>query len=210
MNEFIKSTALWPSEQFINSVIQSDPHIKKKISPLSGKLIHLEVKSPDLFFSIKINKDFVNIDSVNLERKDLAPDIVVSGKLEDLISLLHNKGSLADGNISIKGDIQFAQELNEALHTLDLNWSDILAPKLGHAATGEIERFITTTKRWSLQFHQSLKQNLEDYLKEEKKVVPTNDDVKEFFDSIDQLKFKIDRIKSKADLLDSGLKDLDN
>ena len=124
--------------------------------------------------------------------------------------MLLSTGSLIGGNISVKGDIQFAQDLNEALRSLNLNWSDILGPILGQAATSEIERFFNASRTWSLEFRDSLKRDIEGYLKEEKKVIPTNDDAQEFYDDIDRLKFKIDRIKARADLLSSALEGLDN
>ena len=210
MNEFIRTSALWPGERIINYVIQNDPHIEKKISPLVGKLIRVEVKSPELFFSVTINKDSINITSSDFEQKDLAPDLLVSGELRDLISMLLSTGNLIGGNISVKGDIQFAQDLNEALRSLNLNWSDILGPILGQAATSEIEKFFNVSRAWSLEFRDSLKRDIEGYLKEEKKVIPTNDDAQEFYDDIDRLKFKIDRIKARADLLSSALEGLDN
>ena len=210
MNEFIRTSALWPGERIINYVIQNDPHIEKKISPLVGKSIRVEVKSPELFFSVTINKDSINITSSDFEQKDLAPDLLVSGELRDLISMLLSTGNLIGGNISVKGDIQFAQDLNEALRSFNLNWSDILGPILGQAATSEIERFFSVSRAWSLEFRDSLKRDIEGYLKEEKKVIPTNDDAQEFYDDIDRLKFKIDRIKARADLLSSALEGLDN
>ena len=210
MNEFIRTSALWPGERIINYVIQNDPHIEKKISPLVGKSIRVEVKSPELFFSVTINKDSINITSSDFEQKDLAPDLLVSGDLKDLTSMLLSTGSLIGGNISVKGDIQFAQDLNEALRSLNLNWSDILGPILGQAATSEIERFFNASRTWSLEFRDSLKRDIEGYLKEEKKVIPTHDDAQEFYDDDDQLKFKIDRIKGRADLLSLTLEGLDN
>ena len=210
MNEFIRTSALWPGERIINYVIQNDPHIEKKISPLIGKSIRVEAKSPELFFSITINENSINITSSDFEQKDLAPDLLVSGELRDLISMLLSTGNLIGGNISVKGDIQFAQDLNEALRSLNLNWSDILGPMLGQAATSEIEKFFNVSRAWSLEFRDSLKRDIEGYLKEEKKVIPTNDDAQEFYDDIDRLKFKIDRIKARADLLSSALEGLDN
>lgn len=210
MNEFIRTSALWPGERIINYVIQNDPHIEKKISPLIGKSIRVEAKSPELFFSITINENSINITSSDFEQKDLAPDLLVSGELRDLISMLLSTGNLIGGNISVKGDIQFAQDLNEALRSLNLNWSDILGPILGQAATSEIEKFFNVSRAWSLEFRDSLKRDIEGYLKEEKKVIPTNDDAQEFYDDIDRLKFKIDRVKARADLLSSALEDLDN
>lgn len=210
MNEFIRTSALWPGERIINYVIQNDPHIEKKISPLIGKSIRVEAKSPELFFSITINESSINITSSDFEQKDLAPDLLVSGELRDLISMLLSTGNLIGGNISVKGDIQFAQDLNEALRSLNLNWSDILGPILGQAATSEIEKFFNVSRAWSLEFRDSLKRDIEGYLKEEKKVIPTNDDAQEFYDDIDRLKFKIDRIKARVDLLSSALEDLDN
>ena len=124
--------------------------------------------------------------------------------------MLLSTGNLIGGNISVKGDIQFAQDLNEALRSLNLNWSDILGPILGQVATSEIERFFNVSRAWSLEFRDSLKRDIEGYLREEKKVIPTNHDAQEFYDDIDRLKFKIDRIKARADLLSLALEGLDN
>ncbi|MDG2141291.1 MAG: hypothetical protein P8K27_07320 [Gammaproteobacteria bacterium] len=209
MNEFIRISALWPGERLINYVIQNDPHIERNISRLAGKSIRVEVKDTDVFFSVEINKNFINISSANSTKNDLEPDLLVSGELTDLTSLLLSGGSLIGGNISIKGDIQFAQDLNEATHSFNLSWPDILGPILGQKTTSELERFFNTAKAWSFEFRQSLKRDIEDYIKEEKKVIPTNDDLQEFFDDVDRLKFKIDRVKARADLLNSRVNGAD-
>ena len=209
MNEFIRASALRPGERFINYVIQNDPHIERKISRLAGKSIRVEVKATDLFFSVEIYENFINISSVNSKEYDLAPDLLVSGEITDLTSLLFSGGNLIGGNISIKGDIQFAQELNEALHSFNLSWPDILGPILGQATTSELERFFNTAKTWPSEFRHSLKRDIEDYVREEKKVIPTNNDLQEFYDDVDRLKFKIDRVKARTDLLSSRLNDVD-
>ena len=46
-------------------------------------------------------------------------------------------------------------------------------------------------------------------MREEKKVIPTNNDLQEFYDDVDRLKFKIDRVKARTDLLSSRLNDVD-
>ena len=51
---------MWPGERLINYVIQNDPHIERKISRLAGKSIRLEVKDTDVFFSVEMNKNFIN------------------------------------------------------------------------------------------------------------------------------------------------------
>ena len=200
MENFIKTSVLWPGEKIINHLIESDDHIKDKLSAFSGKSIQIESSSPDLLFTVHFNSNQVSVNGPISEEEE-NPDIKVSGETKELLGLLINQNSLSNQAITLKGDIQFAQDLNNTLLSLNIDWFNLFAPILGPVVTNELERFLLKAKTWSSKATVNLKRNIDEYLREERKLFPHNANLQDFGDSVDQLKLKIDRTKARADLL---------
>ena len=200
MENFIKTSVLWPGEKIINQLIESDDHIKDKLSAFSGKSIQIESSSPDFLFTIHFNSKKVSVNGPDSEEEE-SPDIKVSGETKELLGLLINQHSLSSRAITLKGDIQFAQDLNNTLLSLNIDWFNLFAPILGPVVTNELERFLLKAKTWSSKTAVNLKRNIDEYLREERKLFPHNANLQDFGDSVDQLKLKIDRTKARADLL---------
>jgi len=200
MENFIKTSVLWPGEKIINHLIESDDHIKDKLSAFTGKSIQIESSSPDFLFTVHFNSNQVSVNGTDSEGEE-SPDIKVSGGTKELLGLLSNQNSLSNRAITLKGDIQFAQDLNNTLVSLNIDWCNLFAPILGPVVTNELERFLLKAKTWSSKTAVNLKRNIDEYLREERKLFPHNANLQDFGDSVDQLKLKIDRTKARADLL---------
>ncbi|MCH7891063.1 MAG: sterol-binding protein, partial [Gemmatimonadetes bacterium] len=67
------------------------------------------------------------------------------------------------------------QELYNTLNELDLDWEDYLAPLLGDIVTNELGLFAEDARQWSRGAGESMRRNVDEFLIEEAKVVPSRE-----------------------------------
>ncbi len=198
---------LWPIEEILNRLIASDSYVSERLRPFDGKLIEVHCQAPSLNISVLFDYERLKLSAVDSVTLQLTPDARISGKSADLLQLLNRSDQqpLANTAISIEGDAQLVQDLYNTLNNLDLDWEDYLAPILGDVATNELGQFSSNARNWSAEAGRSMHRNVDDYLKEEARLVPGREEVDSFNDSLDRLRLNIDRVKARADRLQSRL-----
>ena len=117
---------------------------------------------------------------------------------------------LANLKIEIAGDAQFVQELLKAIQSMDIQWSDLATPITGDVVTNEVDELVKGLKVWSSDAKKRIKRNLNDYMIEEARYVPYVANVEKFKEDLDALRFKIDRVKAKTDLLYKRLEEVND
>ena len=105
----------------------------------------------------------------------------------------------------VAGDAELAQKLYDTLLKIDIDWPGILTPWLGHVLTNELHKKGKKVIDWSSQLNDSLNRNLQDYVKEEKRLAPSSDRLESLKDDIDLLKLRVDRVMAKTQLLSERL-----
>ena len=88
---------------------------------------------------------------------------------------------------------------------MDIDWLDLLTPWLGHVLTNELNKGGKRVIDWSSQINDSLNRNLQDYLKEEKRFLPSSNHLESLKDDIDLLKLRVVRVMAKTQLLTESL-----
>ena len=136
----------------------------------------------------------------------------VSGEATELLNILasNKEVPLANLKIEIAGDAQFVQELLKAIQSLDIQWSDLATPITGDVVTNEVDELVKGLKVWSSDAKKRIKRNLNDYMIEEARYVPYVANVEKFKEDLDALRFKIDRVKAKTDLLYKRLEEVND
>ena len=212
MDQIAKNIALWPAEKIINHAIKSDLHVEKKLSAFSGKSVEIETKSPAFLVTIHFDDKKVRFSGLDSQLSHSVPDVKISGKSKQLLGLLinKNKNGLINRNISVIGDMQLLQNLHTTLQSLDVDWPYLFTPIFGHVAINEIDQFVEDSRAWASKASMRLKQNFDEYLKEEITLFPHDHSVDKFGDDVDQLKLKIDRITANVDLLNEKINNIND
>ncbi|MEX2470448.1 MAG: hypothetical protein WD396_11890, partial [Pseudohongiellaceae bacterium] len=89
--------------------------------------------------------------------------------------------------------------------TLDLEWEDFLAPLLGDPVTHGVGQVVDRLERAARDSRSRLGRNLEDYLKEERRLVPHHVERHEFTENLQALRLQLDRAGARLDRLDAHL-----
>ncbi|MCH7817406.1 MAG: SCP2 sterol-binding domain-containing protein [Proteobacteria bacterium] len=204
MNQFLGSIVLFPIEQILNQLLKNDAHLAKRLSPFAGKVIQVKSSMPTISLTLSFDAGRIRLSAIDSETLMLNPDAIISGRSSDLLDLIIIKSDrrpLANKAISISGDVLLVQDIYHTLMDLDIDWEDYLAPLLGDVITNEIGQFADDVRQWSDGAKRSMQRNVDDYLKEEIRVVPGRAEVDSFGDDLDRLKLDIDRLQARTDNL---------
>lgn len=202
------SLALWPAEQLLNQLLQSDQHMARQLLPFAGKNIELRSHRPGINMVIRIEKDAIRLSGVDAATLGVTPDASIEGEASELLKLLlanESSRALANRQLTISGDTEFFQEFYQRLHALDLRWDDLLAPLLGDVVTEQASQMQQQASDLAKDTGVRLKRNVEDFLKEEARLVPHEYALEQFQQELDALKFQIDRAEARTKRLEARL-----
>ena len=208
INLLISTLALTPAEQAINFLIQDDPHLADLIEPFTGKSLEVETRQPAATFTVLFESGRIRLSSLEGAMTGVNPDAKVSATASALLSMLSaDAGSrgLVNPELELSGDIEWIQALLRALHRADIQWRDLLGTTLGDGISGQLISLVEASSEWAGQSNTRLRRNLEDYLKEEIRVVPGQHETDRFTDQMHDLRLQLDRVAARAQALDERL-----
>ena len=200
MNFPSSTSILWPAEIFINHLIQNDSHVEKQFSNLAGKSLKINTSSPSMRLIVQFDYRKICLIEADEDQLEAQADLEVSGDCDQLLKILSNRGEGTSFNpkINLAGDAILAQELQEALLTIDIDWPRSLAPWLGHIAANEVAKNGRKAIAWGNQFRESFNRNLHDYMEEETELFPPIRTLDRFKHDRDSLKLRVDRVMARV------------
>ena len=209
INPLISILALTPAEQAINFLIQDDPHLADLIEPFTGKSLEVKTHQPAATFTVLFESDRIRLGSIEGAMTGVNPNAKVSAPASVLLSMLSaDAGSrgLVNPELELSGDVEWIQALLRALHRADIQWRDLLGTILGDSFSGQLVSLFEASSEWAGQSNTRLRRNLEDYLKEEIRVVPGHHETDRFADQMHDLRLQLDRLTARAQALDERLR----
>ena len=203
MNFPLSTSILWPAEKFINHLIRNDSHVERKFSNLAGKSLEINTSSPNMRLIVQFDYRQIRLIEADENQLEAHADLKVSGDCDQLLKILSNRGEGVSFNpkINLAGDAILAQELQEALLTIDIDWPRTLSPWLGHIAANEVAKNGRKAIDWSNRLRESVNRNLHDYMEEETELFPPIRTVDRFKHDLDLLKLRVDRVMARVQRL---------
>ncbi|MGB1639798.1 MAG: ubiquinone biosynthesis accessory factor UbiJ [Pseudohongiellaceae bacterium] len=208
VNPLIGTLALTPAEQAINFLIQDDPHLADLIEPFTGKLLEVETRQPAATFTVLFESGRIRLSSLEGVMTGVHPDAKVIAPASVLLSMLSADAAsrgLVNPELELSGDVEWIQALLRALHRADIQWRDLLGAILGDSLSGQLVSLVEAGSEWAGQSNTRLRRNLEDYLREEIRVIPGPHEADRFADQLHDLRLQLDRLAARAQALDERL-----
>ncbi len=208
VNPLIGTLALTPAEEAINFLIQDDPHLADLIEPFTGKILEVETRQPAATFTVLFESGRIRLSSLEGVMTGVHPDAKVIAPASVLLSMLSaDAGSrgLVNPELELSGDVEWIQALLRALHRADIQWRDLLGAILGDSLSGQLVSLVEAGSEWAGQSNPRLRRNLEDYLREEIRVIPGPHEADRFADQLHDLRLQLDRLAARAQALDERL-----
>ncbi|WP_271271901.1 ubiquinone biosynthesis accessory factor UbiJ [Aliamphritea hakodatensis] len=202
--ELFGATLLTLAEAAVNPLLCRNPDIARRLARLNGKIIAVELTDANLHLSIQPHASGLQMD---LMQRDDA-DVTLSGTCGDFLTLLSSKDqqdAMFGKSIRISGESALATRFTNILKDAALDWEGILASIIGDLPAGQLAAFIRYKANFYLQAGQSLKLNLEEYLKEEIHLLPTRPEIEHFLNQVGKVRQGTDRIEARIAQLQSKL-----
>jgi len=196
----INATLLTLAETSLNQLLGHNPEALRRLAELEGKVIGINLSAPTCSLSLRPHGGGVQIERIDQDNAD----VTLSGSASDFFRLLtaqEKTDALFGKSIRVAGDSGLATRFSQILIESGMDWEGILADIIGDLPAHHLGDYL----RWKAAFYfnagNSLMQNMEEYLKEEIRLLPTQPELEHFSDQVDTLKEAVERSEARLQRL---------
>lgn len=184
----------------INALMKLDPEGAARLSEIQGRVLMVELSGFGSRIYLLPGPDHLLL----FGDYDAEPDCVLRGSPVALLHMLtapHREDDVFSGAIEISGDNHLAQVLGEVLRGLDIDWEEQLAKVLGDPVAHQLGEQTRAAAGWTRRSASSLFEDLGEYLREEGRLAPSREEVREFMDAVDQTRDDVERLAARIERL---------
>ena len=200
----LHTAAIAGLEQVINKALQLDPSTQHKLLALQGHVFLLHCSAPELKLYLIPGDQEVRL--CGFYEGDA--DTTLSGSAREFAKLATASdpaSALINGDLELHGDSQALIKLQKTLKQLDVDWEAPLADIFGDVIGHQLGQGLRQGFRFGLQALQGIKRQFDDYIVEESGVVPPRWQADRFFDDVDQLSMRTERLTAQLNKLRNHL-----
>ena len=185
------------AETVLNHALQLAPQSSVALANLSGKRIKIEIQELNLNFTLLPSAQNILIFSSDTG----AVDACVQGAPFSLLRLLIQPDANLGNTVTIQGDIGAVQQLKKVLQQLDIDWEEQFSKLLGDLPAHSLGNLLRRGQQHVHQGLNSFQENLEDYLQQEARHLPSVSEIEHFLNAIDHLRDEVARLEQRIQRL---------
>ena len=181
-------------------LIDLDPDTRRKLSALDGTVIRIDLTAPVFTLFMIPGEQGIEI----AEKVDGDPDVMLSGPLSAFIRLAAQGAKsdvLSGGTVTMEGNAEAGQVFQRIVAQFDLDWEELLSGYIGDMPSRKLGNVLRNIDGWVAQSASLTRENLGDYLKEEKRWLVTPLAIERHENAVNRLREEVDRIEQKVDRL---------
>ena len=177
------------------TVFATDPDTLEKLARLAGKRISVNIKKVDLTFYVLIETDHIAFISAT---DDI--DVRLKAKPSTLLKIARDgmeDAELDKGELEIEGDAIIGQRFASMLNSLDIDWEELLAQRVGDVPARIAFDFLTKAQQWQADAKTTIQKNLNEFLVEEAQIVSHASQVDHFVQAVDMIRNDTARLQAR-------------
>ncbi len=185
-------------EQLLNTVVGLDEVTQQRLAELHGRRIAIELKEwnltllfvPDAQGRLQLFSD--DADSADAIIRAAPFDFAETMRME------RKEDQVFRGKITLDGDTRLAQRFSDILAMLEIDWEEQLSKLTGDVVAHQLGGMLRGFQRWARRNRRVMRDNLGEYLTEEKQLLPTAFEVAEWRGEVDRLRDDVDRLAARV------------
>ena len=179
----------------ITRYLQADPLlVASMLQKMAGKVVGVSLKVPELEFFLLIKEDTIRICADYNEQ----PDTWIRGNFFDLIKLGLDTGAATSAtHLEIVGDVQLGQRLQQLFSEIEFDWEELLAPIIGDISTHQLSEGARIANDFVTRCIDSLAFSSGEFLREELKITPTQQEISGFINGVEKLRDTVERLDAR-------------
>lgn len=185
-------------EAAANRLLQADPDVLPRLDKLEGKVLQVDIDGLGArFYALTTGNNVVFLEDFGGEA-----DVTMSAAPLAFARMGLARGAgAADNGVTLGGDAQLAAHFQRLMASLDIDWEELLAQRVGDIAARQIGLVAERANRWFGRSRTTVNMAVRDYIQEEAQHSPTRIEANNFADDIDVLRMDIDRIEARINRL---------
>ncbi len=194
-------TLFRPLTALVNRQIRATTPARELCAELDGKVMAIRVKDTSLALYFCACPDEIAL----FGDYDGEPDVLISGSILSLARLAGASGedAIRDGSLELIGDAELAQSFQKLLGYGKPDIEEELSGVIGDAAAHRLGEIARSIGGWRKDASATLRQNITEFLQEERRDVPSRYEVETFTRKIDELRDDVARAEARLNSLEN-------
>jgi ubiquinone biosynthesis protein UbiJ len=184
-------------ETALNRALVLDPETRAALAPLDGQRLQLHLESPPLAMELRVDGEALRVGPAQGEEPDLSVRAGI-GALLGQLPFLKASGATPVGKVRISGDAELARQLQRLAEGFDPDWEQPFADALGPVIGPQVAKAVRAGLREARAQGAAFAKAGADYLTEESRDLVPKAEQQAFFDDVDALRDRVERLAARA------------
>ena len=193
-------TLFRPLTALVNRQIKATTPARAICAELDGKVMAVRVRDTGLVAYICVCPDEI----VLLSDVDGDPDVAITGSILSLARLAgsSSEDAIRDGSLELIGDAEVAQAFQKLLSYGRPEIEEELSGVIGDVAAHRLGEVARSLGSWGKAAGATLRQNITEYLQEERRDLPSRYEVDAFAGKVGELRDDVARVEARLNQLE--------
>jgi len=189
-------------EALINKTLLLDPKATTQLKKLDGKHVKVEIRHLHSKFSLELSFYTTGL-HISMPKQAVFDAIVFGSPFAFLYLILTKDPHKASQmGLNMEGNIEVAQTVQALFMELDIDWEEALAKFTNDSFAHTLGQFVRSFKKRNQELFASFTNSVTDYLQEEKKILPSPNEVEAFYQEIESIRDQVERIDARLERLE--------
>jgi len=184
----------------VNRYLSLDPEAIEKIAEFEGRVIAVEITgiNKTLYFfphqaGMDVAEQYEGEADTTLKGSPLA--LMKMGVSKDVATLM------LKGEVEIEGDVRLGRSFKKILSEMEIDWEEYIARIVGDAPAHHLFSVSKKIMNWGRQAGKDVAADVSEYLQEESRDVVSKPELEMFYEQVDELRNKFDRLQARFEAL---------
>lgn len=187
------SLLLKPLEIALNHALRFDMESHEKLQRFANRSIRIDITNLNIAVIGRFTDDRILLETA----EEHVADLMIKADSFALLKLLHQPDSLFSNQIQIRGDVQFAKQLQDWQQHFDFDWEQQLARVTGDTLAYPLAQSLRRGFDWLNYNRSEFEQSLAEYLREESQYLPDKSQTQRFMQNVDLLRADTERLEAR-------------
>ncbi len=184
----------------VNKALTYDAGTQEALKKLENKRLKIEITEPKSSFYFQFNNGEVCV----LAYCETKIDCTLRGSLKNIVALvlqddIHN---LTNSGVEVKGDVALLMQISKIAKRVDIDWEEALTDVTGDLAGHQIAKQMRRSSSWFKNLNQKAWPYLGEYLTEEIQAIPSELELTNFYDEVNQVRAHLERLERRLQMTD--------
>ena len=186
----------------MNKYFAADPEIATQLNQFNDQALLLKLTDIKQDFLITPKDSTLVVEEVT---EQIEAENITTTIQSNIVSLLrlslgaNFQSLLQTDSIKIEGDTEFANELQNIVKEVEIDWEEIASKYVGDPIAYQLGIFAKRFHKYRKRSTENFRLDVSEYLQEESRIVPTRVEINKFVNDVDNLGADVERLEVRIE-----------